>query len=205
MDESIDELLDALSESGIAAEDEGSLLDDLGPCPSPATTNCTTLLADVSDVSPSSTTTFATHSIDALVAKAGPPPLAPLPFRSHVAAPTNHHLVDVDYCRIQVECITLSDQTPQISSRCHAMLKNVGKDAQLCLRYELPPLTSNPEIAAGGAEAIVVGGDDDNDKRQKSSGDHHRRCIEYLHVAARASLCCSGKDFRRQEWSSDYE
>ena len=176
MDESIDELLDALSDSGIADEDEGSLLDDLGPCPSPShhhdetiTTNCTTLLADVSDSSPSSTTTFATHSIDALVAKAGPPPLAPLPFRSHAAAPTNHHLVDVDYCRIQVECITLSNETPQISSRCHAMLKNVGKDAQLCLRYELPPLTSNPEVAAGGAEAIVVGDDDDDDDEDGKS------------------------------------
>ena len=161
MDDSI-----ALSESGIAAEDEGSLLDDLGPSPShydeTASTNCTTLLADVS---PSSTATFATHSIDELVAKAGPPPLLPLSVRSYTAAMSNNHLVEVDYCRIQVECITLSNETPLISSRCHAMLKNLGKDAQLCLRYELPPLSSNPEIAAGGAEAIVVVGDD-NDKSQ---------------------------------------
>ena len=156
------DLLDALNES--IAEDEGSLLDDLSYSESAGhhhdetVTHCSTLLADLS---PSSTQSLATQSIDALVARTGP--LPPLPFRSLAAT----KLVDVDYCRIQIESVNLFDTgtgdagDEWLASQCRSELKTLGQDAQLCLRYELPPLTSNPEIAGGGARAFV----DDNDRR----------------------------------------
>ncbi len=142
-----------MSDNESIAEDEGSLLDHLDE----SVTQCSTLLADLS---PSSTQSLATQSIDALVARTGPPPPPLLPFRSLAAT----RLVDVDYCRIQIERVNLFDTVPGdagdewLASQCRSELKTLGQDAQLCLRYELPPLTSNPEIAGGGARAFV----DDN-------------------------------------------
>ena len=126
------DLLDALNES--IAEDEGSLLDDLSYSESAGhhhdetVTHCSTLLADLS---PSSTQSLATQSIDALVARTGPL-LPPLPFRSLAAT----KLVDVDYCRIQIESVNLvtGDAGDEwLASQCRSELKTLGQDAQLCL------------------------------------------------------------------------
>lgn len=103
-------------------------------------------------ISTSSLGESSSNIIDMVLATAGPPP-ASLTYPSLALADAQRFsfLAHVDYAKISVERMTF---TKDAAPMCHQSLDSLGRQAQLYVKYELPPLASAPDFGgSGGAVA----------------------------------------------------